>query len=314
MRNMPKLVLAALMTVGTLSALPAAQAATTYSQTKYPVVLVHGMFGFTSVMGMEYFYRIPADLRSNGATVYTPALSALNSTEFRGEQLLAQVKTIQAVTGAAKVNLIGHSHGGPTSRYVAGLVPNSIASITAVAGLTNGSPVADGVLKLTASNGLSNLLNPLAVAAAKVIDILSGKATAQEDLYKSLNALSTTTAKTFNAKYPNGVPSTYCGQGASVAANGMRMYSWSGTSQMTSIFDIIDPVFVASQLFFAGTSDGNDGMVGRCSSHFGQVLRDNYPQNHADEVNLLLGNVGLFNPDPVAIYRQHANRLKTAGL
>jgi hypothetical protein len=73
---------------------------------------------------LDYFYGIPDALRQgDGAKVFVAQVSAANSTEVRGEQLLAQVKTILAVTGASKVNLVGHSHGGPTTRYVAGVAP-----------------------------------------------------------------------------------------------------------------------------------------------------------------------------------------------
>ncbi len=45
------------------------------------------------------------------------------------------------------MNLIGHSHGGPTIRYVAGVRPDVVASLTSVAGPHQGSPVADLILK-----------------------------------------------------------------------------------------------------------------------------------------------------------------------
>ena len=70
--------------------------------------------------------------------------------------------------------------------------------------------------------------------------------------------------------------------------------------------------------FFGLTSlagyEANDGLVGRCSSHFGQVLRDNYPWNHGDAINQMFGIRGLFTPAPTDVYRSHANRLKSAGL
>ena len=50
-------------------------------------------------------------------------VSATQSSELRGEQLLRQVQQVIAITGAEKVNLIGHSHGGPTIRYVASVAP-----------------------------------------------------------------------------------------------------------------------------------------------------------------------------------------------
>ena len=41
-----------------------------YTQTKYPVVLAHGMLGFDSILGVDYWYGIPAALRRDGASVY----------------------------------------------------------------------------------------------------------------------------------------------------------------------------------------------------------------------------------------------------
>ena len=113
---------AALLLVGT-----GAQAQTGYTQTRYPIVLVHGLFGFDSALGIDYFYGIPDALRRDGARVYVAQVSAANSTEVRGEQLLKQVNQILALTGASKVNLVGHSHGGPTARYVAGVAPGKVA-------------------------------------------------------------------------------------------------------------------------------------------------------------------------------------------
>ena len=40
-----------------------------YAHTKYPIVLVHGLFGFDKIGPLEYFYGIPEDLRANGAQV-----------------------------------------------------------------------------------------------------------------------------------------------------------------------------------------------------------------------------------------------------
>ena len=68
---------------------------------------------------------------------------------------------------------------------------------------------------------------------------------------------------------------------------------------------------VAGSLAFSGP---NDGLVGRCSSHLGMVIRDDYRMNHLDEVNQFMGLTSLFETDPVSVYRQHANRLKNEGL
>ena len=56
----------------------------TATQTRYPIVLVHGLFGFDSALGVDYFYGIPDALRRDGAKVYVAQVSAANSTEVRG--------------------------------------------------------------------------------------------------------------------------------------------------------------------------------------------------------------------------------------
>src|SRR3954464_1969167 len=47
-----------------------------YAQTKYPIILVHGLFGFDNIGPLEYFYGIPEDLRANGAKVYVAQVAA----------------------------------------------------------------------------------------------------------------------------------------------------------------------------------------------------------------------------------------------
>ena len=48
-----------------------ATAADTYTQTRYPIVLVHGIFGFDTFQGAPYFYGIEDSLKadSGGATL-----------------------------------------------------------------------------------------------------------------------------------------------------------------------------------------------------------------------------------------------------
>ncbi|RYZ34351.1 MAG: triacylglycerol lipase, partial [Myxococcaceae bacterium] len=110
-----------------------ARAADTYTQTKYPIVLAHGMAGFDSLFGvLDYFYGIESNLTSGGAKVYITHVPQFNTSEARGEALLAQVQNVLARSGAKKVNLIGHSHGGLDVRYVAAVRPDLVASVTTV--------------------------------------------------------------------------------------------------------------------------------------------------------------------------------------
>lgn len=280
-----------------------------YTQTKYPIVLAPGVLGFDQVLGISYWYQIPQTLQSQGATVYVTSASAFNSSEARGEQLLSQVQTILAISGAQRVNLIGHSHGGFSARYVAAAIPNNVASVTAVHSPVKGTPVADVIAGLPSP--VASLVGSIGNAFSKLLDTVAGTNYA-ENIMAAMASLSTSGAAQFNATYPAGVPTTACGQGAATGANGMRFYSWGGTSVFTNFLDPTDYLFTATSLAFQGAA--SDGLVGQCSSHFGVVLRDNYPWNHGDAINQVLGLRGLFTPDPLATYRDHANRLKLAGL
>jgi triacylglycerol lipase len=282
-----------------------------YAKTKYPIVLAHGLGGFDELFGvLEYWFGIPDDLRDRGARVYVTEVSQLNSTEARGEQLIDQIETIVAISGKPKVNLIGHSHGGLDVRYVAAVRPDLVASVTAVAGPQKGAALAD-FLRANVEGGSFNetVLAAFAESLGTVLGLLSGS-TNPQDAIAALDALTTEGTAAFNATYPQGVPATSCGEGAFVV-NGIRYYSWSGTGILTNLLDIGDGALGLTSLFYP---ESNDGLVGRCSSHLGDVIRDNYFQNHLDEVNQVLGLVSIFEANPKTLFRNHANRLKNLGL
>jgi triacylglycerol lipase len=271
------------------------------AQTRYPIVLVHGLFGFDDILGIDYWYQIPADLRKNGATVLIAKVSALNDNDARGEQLLKQLQEWKAAKGYQKFNLIGHSLGGPTIRYTAGVAPSLVASVTTV-----GSP---HTLPDTGPQDLIGklLTNYISVATfmGKTIDWLSGHKDLPTDA-AALKAWADNTAA-FNARLPQGMPTTPCGQGTEVGSNGVRYYSIAGNQPKTNKWDLID-------LIMTEADTPSDGLVLVCSAHWGQVLRDDYPWNHLDEINQTFGLIGKGAPDPVAFYREQASRLKNKGL
>ena len=296
-----------------LVAAPAAHASTG-SKTKYPLVLVHGFIGFDNILGVvNYFYDIPGNLRSDGATVYIASVNPSQTTEFRGEELIQQMKQWAAKDGVKKFNLIGHSHGGPTVRYAAGVAPAMVASVSTMAGTHFGSKVADEIGANTTPDGG---FDKAATAGLKLISWLTGnKTTSDTDLLTALGALSTAGSVAFNAKFPVGAPTTACGQGpevASVAGHSMKWYSFSGNVVKTNSWDVSDLLLSYTGDYFKG--EANDGLVSQCSSHWGKSIKDNYPWNHLDEVNQVLGSIGKGAPEPVAFYKQHANRLKWGGL
>ncbi|AVP58895.1 lipase family alpha/beta hydrolase [Pulveribacter suum] len=287
----------------------AAHAAQGYTQTRHPIVLVHGLFGFDQLFGVDYFYGIPSALSRDGARVFVAQVSAAESTEVRGEQLLAQVKNILALTGAAKVNLIGHSHGGPTARYVAGVAPALVASVTSVAGVNKGSRVADALRGTLPPGSVGEAVASGAIKAfVALINLGSGGTGLPQTPVAALNSLTTAGSLDFNRRFPQGVPAG-CGDGPDLVG-GVRYYSWTGNQPVTNPLDVSDgPLGILSLVF----GEANDGLVSVCSSRLGKTL-GTYGQNHLDEVNQMLGLRNWFAADPVTLFRQHANRLRQQGL
>jgi triacylglycerol lipase len=284
----------------------------TYTETRYPIVLAHGLFGFDDIAGYNYWYQIPEELRRSGAEVYVSQVAAANSNEVRGEQLARQVESVMAATGASKVNLIGHSQGGPTVRYVASVYPHYIASATSIAGPHTGAKAADVLLGVQDASPLTaDVLGSIVNSAVGFLDLISGGGYDQSSL-DALYALSTRGSAEFNAFHPEGLPANYCDEGTELESNGVRYYSWSGATPMTTLLDPSDLGMVALSLLYQG--EPNDGLVSSCSSHLGKVIRDNYRMNHLDEVNQIIGLVSIFDTNPKSVFRQHANRLKGKGL
>ncbi|WP_257227096.1 triacylglycerol lipase [Acinetobacter sp. YH12069] len=292
-----------------------ANSSASYAKTKYPIVFTHGMFGFTRIgfdsFGMDYFYQILPDLARNGANTFAAQVSPLESTEVRGEQLLSQVEEVLALTGQPKVNLIGHSHGGPTTRYIAAIKPEYVASVTGVAGTYRGSLVADKIQANKTINSVFGVLGDQLLAP--IITWAEGNSSLPNSVDASLTAISEKGSAEFNAKFPTAALAANCNQSGAKVDKGVYYYSWTGTAQTTNVLDVLDTVISQLAPLAYGNRD-NDGLVGRCSTHIGQVIRDDYNHNHLDEVNMIFGLRSLFSPDPVALYRQHANRLKLQGL
>lgn len=306
---------AGLALLAAFSVVPASAGSSDYAKTRYPIVLAHGVFGFDKLGPIDYWYGIPQDLRANGAEVFVTQVSPFNSSEVRGEQLLAQVEDILAITGAEKVNIIGHSQGAQTVRYAANVAPNVIASATTVGGDNFGSPFVDWVYGLQQSKSLGGIVTPfmnlVTGAFNSLMQLQHGGAHYPKDAAAALATLSTQGALAFNARYPAGLPKNMCDEG-DYQSNGVHYYSWNGGTPFTSPLDPIDYAFAITALWFKGAP--SDGLVGRCESHFGKVIRDDYKMNHLDEVNNFFGLVGNGKPTPIAIYREHANRLKLENL
>lgn len=290
--------------------------------TRYPLVLVPGMLGFVRLLLYPYWYGIIPALRQGGAQVFAIQVSPLNSSEVRGEQLLARVQRIMAETGAPRVNLIGHSQGALTARYAAAKRPDWVASVTSVAGPNHGSELADYLARHSPAHSLKGrVLSWLLRGVAALMTLLETGYRGPKlpvDIHASHQSLTTEGVALFNRQYPQGLPSTWGGQGAE-EVGGVRYYSWSGTLQPGKTNrgrNLFDGTNRSCRLFartFVREAGQCDGMVGRYSSHLGQVIGDDYPLDHFDIVNQSLGLVGK-GAEPIRLFVEHARRLKAANL
>lgn len=84
--------------------------------TKYPLILVHGVF-FRDSKKFNYWGRIPAELEKNGAVIFYGNQQSALGVQKSGEEVARTIKEVIDRTGAEKVNIIAHSKGGLDSRY-----------------------------------------------------------------------------------------------------------------------------------------------------------------------------------------------------
>lgn len=290
--------------------------------TRYPLLLVPGLLGFVRFVVYPYWFGIIKPLEQGGASVHPVMISAINSSQVRGEQLLQAVEQVLRDTGATRVNLIGHSQGALSARYVAAKRPDLVASVTSVAGPNHGSELADYLERRfpvgTPGGRIVNALIGLMAWLISVFETGYRGPKLPNDISASHQSLTTIGVGLFNRQYPQGLPTTWGGQGPALV-DGVRYYSWSGVLKpgiTNRGRNLIDGSNITCRLFastFVKERGQCDGMVGRYSSHLGVVIGDDYPLDHFDIVNQMMGLVGK-GAQPVQLFLEHAARLKAAGL
>ncbi|MBQ8926954.1 MAG: triacylglycerol lipase [Oscillospiraceae bacterium] len=113
--------------------LDAVRAESALCRTRYPVLLVHGIF-FRDWQMFNYWGRIPAALQKNGARIYYGRQQSAQSIRASAEELHAQLHAVLEETGAEKVNIIAHSKGGLDTRYAMSVLGDApyVASLTTI--------------------------------------------------------------------------------------------------------------------------------------------------------------------------------------
>jgi triacylglycerol lipase len=286
---------------------------------------MHGMGGFNELENLpvtvSYFNGVQADLEAQGEKdVFVTIAPPFDTSENRAAALKPQILAILAKTGAAKVNLIGHSQGGLDARVLAsplGLgMGDVIASVTTIATPHRGTPVADLALGLV--SGLpESTVSGVTDAFLELLEQGVYSLQSEPNLLAQATEMTTSyMADTFNPKYED--------------AKGVVYASYAGRTNLESGAGDCDDGEYANepseldvpQAFLASTADyiqadgfDNDGLVPVTSAKWGTFM-ECVPADHLKEVGMLFQN----GADPTSgfdhllFFRAVVARLRAEGL
>lgn len=127
--------------------LDAARVENAVCRTRYPVIMVHGIF-FRDWQFLNYWGRIPKALKQNGALVYYGRQQSSLSVADSAAELKSEILRVMEETGAEKVNIVAHSKGGLDSRYAISKLgmAEHVASLTTINTPHRGCQFADVLL------------------------------------------------------------------------------------------------------------------------------------------------------------------------
>lgn len=263
-------------------------------KTKYPILLVHGVF-FRDSKKLNYWGRVPGELMRNGATLfYGEHQSALSIEESAGE-LALRIKEIIKSVGCEKLNIIAHSKGGLDCRYaIAKLdVAPYIASLTTINTPHRGCGFADYLLSKIPEKMQKNVAATYNAAAKKLGDTSPDFMAAVRDLTESACA-----GNDLRYQIPNDIFCQSYGSVLGQATHGKFPLNFS--YPMVKYFDGANDGLVSAQSFSFGdsftllTAQGKRGI------------------SHADMIDLNRENIQGF--DVREFYVQLVAKLKERGL
>ena len=172
-------------------------------KTKYPVVMVHGIF-FRDWQLFNYWGRVPAALKKNGAAVYYGKQQSARSVHDSAVELRAAIMKVIEETGAEKVTIIAHSKGGLDSRYAISCLgmDRYVATLTTINTPHMGCDMVDyllGKVPEKLANGIANKYN-------KVFGRLGDSV---PDFMAGVHDLSAVRMKELNAEMPDSPEVSY---------------------------------------------------------------------------------------------------------
>lgn len=115
--------------------------------TKYPVLMVHGVF-FRDFRYLNYWGRIPEALQKNGAKIYYGNHQSAAAIDQSGQEIAERILQLVQETDCEKVNIIAHSKGGLDCRsaLVNPEIAKHVATLTTVNTPHRGCEFADYLL------------------------------------------------------------------------------------------------------------------------------------------------------------------------
>lgn len=263
-------------------------------KTKYPLLMVHGIF-WRDWQVFNYWGRISKELLRNGAVVYYGNQQSAAPMAISGAELKSQILSILEKEQCDKVNIIAHSKGGLDARYAIsclGAAPY-VASLTTVGTPHLGCSLVDIAIK--------KIPNSLIRFLAKVYNAMYKKlGDTEPDFQCGINDLTKKQCALFNEEV--------------IDQEGV-LYS-SVASKMSSFFSADFPLNVGYAIL-RRTDGDNDGFVSVESSkwgHFREIFetKSNRGVSHGDMIDLTRKNIKGF--DACECYVDIIKDLKAQGL
>ena len=261
--------------------------------TKYPILFVHGVF-FRDSRLLNYWGRIPAALKENGAKIYYGEMQSALSVEDSAKELARRIEDIVATTGCGKLNIIAHSKGGLDSRYAISKLgcDKYIASLTTVNTPHHGCLFAEyllGACKPRIKSIIENTYNKIFYAIGDD----------NPDFMSAVKCLTNSYCERFNEDVADSPDVMY--QSVGSRATNRR----SGHFPLNFSYPVVKKY------------DGdNDGLVALTSMPWGESFTPLYPEGrrgitHADMIDLNRINIRGF--DVREFYVQLVSELKERG-
>lgn len=262
--------------------------------TKYPILLVHGVF-FRDSRYLNYWGRIPQALEKNGAKIYYGNHQSALSVADSAEELKQRMEEIRKETGAEKLNIIAHSKGGLDCRYAISCLGagDYAASLTTINTPHRGCEFAQYLLEKAPQKLKDTVSSTYNATMKKLGD-------ANPDFLKAVEDLTAENCRALNEKAPDQPGVFYQSTGSKLKKPTGGRFPLNLTNRFVKMFD-----------------GNNDGLVGEKSFAWGShyeflTAKGKRGISHGDMIDLNRENFRGF--DVREFYVQLVAGLKEQGL